>query len=61
MHHSWEVAVRIEAVQTYRVGDRWLFVEIHTEEGITGLGEAGLWGYPDAAGEVIEAFKEYLE
>ena len=44
--------MKIEAIDTYRVGDRFLLVEITTDSGLTGLGEAGLWGYPDAAQEV---------
>jgi len=52
--------MKIEKIETYRVGDRWLFVEIYTDNGICGLGEAGLWGYPQAAERVIESFKSYL-
>ena len=52
--------MKIECVETYRVGDRWLFVEITTDTGIVGLGEAGLWGYPDAAERVVQAFKDHL-
>jgi galactonate dehydratase len=40
--------------------NRFLFVEIHTDEGITGLGESGCWGFLDASKEVIESFKTYL-
>ncbi len=52
--------MKIEAIDTYRVGDRFLLVEIGTDSGLVGLGEAGLWGYPDAAQEVIEHCKTYL-
>lgn len=40
--------------------DRYLFVRIHTDEGITGLGESGTWGYLEASAGAIEAFKRYL-
>ncbi|MDE2890721.1 MAG: galactonate dehydratase [Gemmatimonadota bacterium] len=40
--------------------DRYLFVEVHTDEGITGLGESGAWGYLEASGEVVKSFREYL-
>ena len=38
----------------------FLYVHVFTDEGITGLGECGAWGYLDAAAEVVESFKEYL-
>ena len=40
--------------------DRYLFVEVHTDGGITGLGESGAWGYLEASGEVVKSFREYL-
>jgi galactonate dehydratase len=51
--------VRIERVERLRV-DRWLFVRIHTDSGLVGLGEAGMWGYPDANDAVIAAWEPYL-
>ena len=38
----------------------WLFVRLHTDEGITGLGEVGIWGYPEAAEGVFKIFKKYF-
>lgn len=38
----------------------WLFVRVHTDAGITGLGESGVWGYLEASGAVVETFKRYL-
>jgi galactonate dehydratase len=40
--------------------DRYLFVEVHTDEGISGLGESGAWGYLEASGSAVETFKRYL-
>ena len=40
--------------------DKYLFLKIHTDEGITGIGEVGIWGYLDAAGAVIDKVKKYL-
>jgi galactonate dehydratase len=40
--------------------DRYLFVRIHTDEGITGLGESGTWGYLEASAGALEAFERYL-
>ena len=55
--------MKITDVETIRVGvfnRSWLFVRLHTDEGIVGLGEAGIWGYPEAAEVIIKAFKRYL-
>ncbi len=40
--------------------DRYLFVKVHTDEGISGLGESGAWGYLEASGSAVETFKRYL-
>lgn len=40
--------------------DRFLYVRVFTDEGITGLGESGAWGYLEASAQVIEKYKRYL-
>ena len=40
--------------------DKFLFVEVETDEGITGLGECGSWGQLEAAQTAIEKFADYL-
>ena len=40
--------------------DRYLFVEVDTDEGTMGLGESGAWGYLEASGEVVRSFRGYL-
>ena len=45
--------MRIEQLQTLRV-DRYLFVQITTDTGRVGLGEAGMWAYVGAKAAVIE-------
>jgi len=40
--------------------NRFLFVEVHTDEGIVGLGESGVWGFLDASAEAVKSFKTYL-
>jgi galactonate dehydratase len=40
--------------------DRYLFVTVHTDEGIVGYGESGAWGYLEASGEAVNTFKRYL-
>jgi len=40
--------------------DRYMLVQVHTDEGIIGLGESGAWGYLEASGAAVETFKRYL-
>ena len=39
-----------------RFAKHYLFVQIYTDAGITGLGEAGNWGYLQATAAAIEKF-----
>lgn len=38
----------------------YLFVKVHTDAGIVGLGEAGNWGFLDATAGAIKKFSEFL-
>ncbi len=40
--------------------DRYLFVQVHTNQGLTGLGESGAWGFLEASEKAVETFKRYL-
>lgn len=40
--------------------NRFLYVKVFTDEGITGLGESGTWGFLDASAEAVNSFKTYL-
>jgi len=51
--------MRIESVTPVFV-DRYLYVEITTDTGITGLGESGAWAFPEPTAATIERFAEYL-
>lgn len=51
--------MKITDIQTIFV-DRYLFVQVHTDAGITGLGESGAWGYLEASADAVETFKRYL-
>jgi len=51
--------MKITAIETLPI-DRYLFVQVHTDEGITGLGESGTWGYLEASASAVETFKRYL-
>ena len=40
--------------------DRYLFVKIYTDEGLTGLGESGAWGFLEASKSAIDQLGRYL-
>ena len=40
--------------------NRAVYCKILTDEGITGLGESGAWGFLDASAQAIETFSQYL-
>ena len=40
--------------------DRCLFLQLHKDAGITGLGESGAWGYLEASAAAVETFKRCL-
>ena len=50
---------KITEIRTIPV-DRYLFVQVVTDEGITGLGESGTWGYLEASEKAVETFRRYL-
>ncbi len=43
-----------------RFAKHYLFVQVYTDAGIVGLGEAGNWGYLQATASAIEKFADYL-
>ena len=51
--------MKITNIETIFV-DRYLFVQVHTDEGITGLGESGAWGYLEPSAAVVAKWKAYL-
>ena len=52
--------MKIKRVSTYYVRPRWGFVEIETDNGITGWGEAVLEGHASAVLACVEEMKDYL-
>lgn len=51
--------MKITAVEPIFV-DRYLYAKIHTDEGITGIGESGAWGFLEASAAAMEKFGRYL-
>ena len=51
--------MRIKDIETI-FADRFMFVRVHTDTGLTGLGESGTWGHLEASAQAVETFKRYL-
>jgi galactonate dehydratase len=51
--------VKIARIQAHHLGP-WLYVSVETDNGIVGVGEAGLWSFPRAAAAVIEDLADLL-
>lgn len=52
--------MRVEAIDTFQVAPRWLFVRIATDAGLIGWGEASLEGNSDVVRAAVVAMSEYL-
>lgn len=59
MSSTKETLMKITRV-TPIFADRFLFVEIETDAGLTGTGESGAWGHLEASAAAIAKFGDYL-
>lgn len=51
--------MKIESIETFRAHD-WLFVRITTDSGLTGVGEATYFMWPESVEVVVKSFAERL-
>ncbi|MFG3700505.1 mandelate racemase/muconate lactonizing enzyme family protein [Micromonospora sp. NPDC047620] len=51
--------MEITAVESVVLGDAH-FVQVHTSDGLVGVGQSACWGYPTAVHAVVEAFRPHL-
>ena len=60
LRKKWiERKMKITKVESLPV-DRFLFVRIHTDEGVVGYGESGAWGFLEPSASAIDKFGRYL-
>ncbi len=56
--------MRIEKVEGMLIGSDLIganyVVRITTDSGLSGIGQSGAWGFPDAVAKVVEQYSEYL-
>ncbi|MEC9451423.1 MAG: mandelate racemase/muconate lactonizing enzyme family protein [Chloroflexota bacterium] len=51
--------MKIEKVTSYLVRDMYV-VEIHTDKGISGIGQTACWAYPEAVKTIVDKFENVL-
>lgn len=52
--------MKIVSVESFLVHSHCHLVQITTDNGLTGVGEAGFWGYPEATEGALKRIKQYL-
>jgi len=52
--------IRITRLETYLVQPRWLFLEVHTDAGLVGLGEPITEGRPHTCAAAVKEMEPYL-
>jgi galactonate dehydratase len=55
-----EASMRITRLETFLVKPRWLFLKVHTDEGIVGLGEPILEGRAHTCAAAVHELEPYL-
>jgi galactonate dehydratase len=53
-------AMRITRLETFKVKPRWLFLKVHTDAGIVGLGEPVVEGRADTVATAVREIEPYL-
>lgn len=57
---SYKVKIRITKLETFKVKPRFLFLKMHTDQGITGLGEPIVEGRADTVATAVKEIEPYL-
>lgn len=52
--------MKITEIEPILAGGRYLFVKVHTDEGLSGLGECGTWGYQEATAAVLKQMERMI-
>ncbi|MFD0852467.1 D-galactonate dehydratase, partial [Actinomadura adrarensis] len=52
--------MKITGFETFQVPPRWLFLAIHTDEGVTGWGEPVVEGHAETVQTAVESMMEPL-
>lgn len=52
--------MKITGIEPILAGGRYLFVRVHTDEGLIGLGECGAWAYQEATVNVLKQMEKMI-
>ena len=52
--------MKITGIEPILAGGRYLFVKVHTDEGLVGLGECGAWAYQEATVSVLKQMEKMI-
>lgn len=52
--------MKITKIEPILAGGRYLFVKVHTDEGLVGLGECGAWAYQEATVGVLKQMEKMI-
>ena len=51
--------MKIDKIESFFIRNGYV-IRIHTDTGISGVGQTACWGYPEAVDKIINTFKKYL-
>ena len=51
--------MKIDKIESFFIANGYV-IRVHTDTGITGIGQTACWGYPEAVDKIVETFKKYL-
>ncbi len=51
--------MKIDKIESFFIRNSYV-IRIHTDTGISGVGQTACWGYPEAVDQIINTFKKYL-
>ena len=51
--------MKIDKIESFFIRNGYV-IRIHTDTGISGVGQTACWGYPEAVDSIINTFKKYL-
>jgi len=51
--------MKIEKIESFFIGNGYV-IRIHTDNGLSGIGQTACWGYPEAVDRIVATFEKYL-
>lgn len=51
--------MKIDKIESFFIGNGYV-IRIHTDTGISGVGQTACWGYPEAVERIVNTFEKYL-